>query len=84
MISVSEMRSHLIEKAGDDEAFRSRLIAEPGAVVKEEFGIEVPESLNLHVVEDDAENAWLVLPASPALTDEQLSSVHGGRRWYWH
>ena len=83
MKSLSEMRDHLIEKAEENPAFRSRLIAEPGAVVKEEFGIEMPESFNLHVVEDDAENAWLILPPSSELTDKQLLSVAGGD-WVWH
>ncbi len=71
MKSISEMREHLIEKAGDSEEFRTRLISEPRAVVSEEFGISVPETFNLHVMEDDAENCYLVLPSSPRLTTEQ-------------
>ncbi len=83
MKSISEMREHLIEKAGDSEEFRTRLISEPRAVVSEEFGISVPETFNLHVMEDDAKNSYLILPASLKLTDEQLTSIHGGE-WVWH
>ena len=81
MHSLSEMRNHLIQKAEDDRDFRSRLIADPSAVVKEEFGIKVPKSFHLNVVEEDEHNAWLVLPLSPLLTDEQLASVQGGYSW---
>jgi len=83
MKSLSEMREHLIGKAGDSEEFRARLISDPRAVVSEEFGIAVPETFNLHVMEDDVENSYLILPASLKLTDEQLTSVHGGE-WVWH
>ncbi len=80
MKSLSGMREHLIGKAGDSEEFRARLISEPRAVVSGEFGIAVPETSNLHVMEDDAENSYLVLPPSSRLTEEELEAAQGA---YW-
>ncbi len=77
MKSVTEMREHLIEKAGDSEEFRARLISEPKAVISEEFGVTMPENFNLHVMEDDAENSYLVLPPPSRLTEEQLEAASG-------
>ncbi len=77
MKSISEMREHLIEKASDSEEFRARLISEPKAVGFEEFGITMPENFNLHVMEDDAENSYLVLPPATRLTEEQLEGASG-------
>ncbi len=79
MKSVTEMRKHLIEKAGDNEEFRARLISEPKAVISEEFGVTMPENFNLHVMEDDAENSYLVLPPAARLTEEQLEDASGGQ-----
>ncbi len=77
MKSVTEMHEHLIGKAGDSEEFRARLMSEPKAVVSEEFGITMPENFNLHVMEDDAENGYLVLPPASRLTEEQLGDARG-------
>ena len=84
MKSVSEMRAHLIEKAEMDEAFRTRLVADPKTVVSEEFGVKVPEGFSMTVHEETADSAHLVLPPSPRLSDEALTQVTGGARFIWN
>ena len=78
MKTLDEMRKQLIDKADDDLAFRSRLLAEPRAVVEEEFGVEVPESLELRVHEDSRSAVHLVLPPEPKLDMQQLQTAAGG------
>ncbi len=78
MKAISEMRSELIEKADNDSEFRARLLTDPKSTVADEFGLNLPDSFKVHVVEDDAENAYFVLPPSSKLTSEQMASVSGG------
>ena len=79
MKTLDEMRQQLIDKARDDLAFRGRLVAEPRAVVEEEFGIEVPESLELRVHEDSRSAVHLVLPPEPKLDMQELQTASGGQ-----
>ena len=78
MKTMDEVRKHLIGKAEDDIAFRSRLLAEPRAVVAEELGIEVPDSVELRVHEDSRSAVHLVLPPEPKLDMQELRTASGG------
>lgn len=77
----------IIVRAGTDEAFKRRLLADPAAVLKEE-GVEIPAGLELRVVEDTGNVVHLVIPEPPPpplpdeLSDEQLDHVAGG--WMFH
>ena len=73
-----EMRAELIGKAAGDEAFRRRLVEDPKAAIKEAFGLELPGSLTVHVHEDTATTAHLVLPPSAGLTESDLEGVAAG------
>ena len=78
MKTMDEMRKQLVDKAEGDIAFRSRLLAEPRAVVEEELGIEVPESVELRVHEDSRSAVHLVLPPEPKLDMRELRTASGG------
>ena len=78
MKTLDEIRRQLIDKAEDDIAFRGRLLAEPRAVVEEEFGIEVPEFVELRVHEDSRSAMHLVLPPEPKLHMQELRTASGG------
>jgi nitrile hydratase len=58
--------------------YRSRVVREPRAVLAE-FGHEVPDGVELRVVDSTAEQRYLVLPVRPADTDgwseEQLAAL---------
>ena len=79
MKTLDEMRARLIEKAEGDLAFRSKLMADPRAVVQEEFGIEVPEQCDVRVHEDGPSAVHLVLPPEPRLEIQEMRSAAGGR-----
>jgi len=76
----------LIAKAWSDEDFKARLLADPKAAMKE-AGIDVPEGVEIEVVESTQEKAYLVIPANPVgeLSDEDLDKVAGGAcSWSLH
>jgi Nitrile hydratase, alpha chain len=71
----------LIQRAERDDEFRAKLIADPRAALREELGVDAPESLAIRVIEEDPAEVVLVLPPKSrpdALTDEQLAGVAGG------
>ncbi len=78
MQTMDEMRAQLLTKSTDDLAFRSRLLAEPRAVIEEEFGITVPASVDVRVMEDSPQAVHLVLPPEPNLSLDQLDQASGG------
>lgn len=82
-MTASELRDHLIAQAGDDEDFRARLLADPRMVLREDYDIVLPENLNLHVHEEDATTAHLVLPRSKKLTEAELEAAAGGGGMYY-
>ncbi len=78
MISVSEARERLIEKASTDDAFRTRLVNDPGKTVEEEFGVTLPDGFSIKVHEQSSTEAHLVLPPAAKLEEKDLSLVAGG------
>jgi len=76
-LTATELRDQLFAKAADDDGFRSRLLADPREVLRDDYGILLPENLKLHVHEEDATTAHLVLPRSRKLTEAELESASG-------
>ena len=82
-MTATEFRDQLFAKAADDDEFRARLLADPRALLSEDYGIVLPENLKLHVHEEDATTAHLVLPRSKKLTEEELASAAGADGPYY-
>ncbi len=76
--SAEEMRRVLTEKASEDSAFRAQLVADPKGVLNQEFGITVPDNIEVKVHESDMRTVHLALPPSPVLDEEQLEAVSAG------
>ncbi len=77
-----ELQTWVAEKASRDLEFRTRLIAEPRAVLEQEFGFALPPSFSIKVIEDDLSTAHLVLPpVAGQLADSQLEMAAGGSSW---
>ena len=81
MKSGAEIRDHILGKAADDAEFRARLVADPKAVLNEEFGVNLPDSFALSVHEDSSTHVHLVLPSTSQLDPSALEAAraaHGG------
>jgi hypothetical protein len=77
----SQYTEQLIERAERDDEFRARLLSDPRGAISEQLGVELPDTLNVKVIEENPSEVILVLPAksqSGALRDEELASVAGG------
>jgi len=78
-----ELETKIIVKAWEDEAFRSRFLADPKAVFEERLGIELPDALTITAHAEDAEHLHFVIPTKPdmdldELSDEDLERIAGG------
>ncbi len=78
MNSADEMRSRLIDRAGVDGDFRSKLLSDPKAAVQEELGIEIPDDVVIKVHQNDMQTVHVALPM-PELAEEQLEAISAGR-----
>ncbi|MCE2424379.1 MAG: NHLP leader peptide family RiPP precursor [Pseudomonadales bacterium] len=76
--TAEEMRAQLTEKAIVDADFRQQLLADPKGAIKQEFGVEVPEGINIVVQESDMRTLYIALPAGPDLDEEQLEAIAAG------
>jgi hypothetical protein len=77
--SRQEFERDIIARAGADAAFRAELLADPRAAIKKAYGVDLPPSLELRVVQETPSVFYLVLPLhGEELTDEQLAAVAGG------
>ncbi|TCK21502.1 nitrile hydratase subunit alpha [Pseudonocardia endophytica] len=62
-----------------EPAYRARVVREPRKVLSEEFGLDVPDSVEVRVWDSSSEMRYWVLPQRPAGTDgfteEQLAAL---------
>ncbi|MGO4545923.1 NHLP leader peptide family RiPP precursor [Paenibacillus sp. 2TAB23] len=66
MSTRQDLQEQIINKAWEDAEFKKQLIANPKAAVKEAFGVDLPDTIEVEVVEESANKFYLVLPESPA------------------
>lgn len=76
--SAEEMQSHLVEKAAQNAEFRSQLLSDPKSIFAQEFGIEIPDSIQVQVHQNDLQNVHISLPPQSEMTEEQLEAVSAG------
>ena len=80
----AEMERTLVQRSLEDEDFRQRLLDDPKGTIEQELGSQVPESVEVRVVEESADTIYLVLPLASAvgeggeISDRQLDAVAGG------
>lgn len=78
MKSGFEMQDILQRKSAEDADFRSQLLADPKSVINQEFGVVVPDNMDVHVHESSLESIHIALPPANILTEEQLEAVAAG------
>ena len=81
---MTEHRNALAEIFGTawkDDAFKARFMSDPKGVLAEK-GIEMPDGMNVEVVENTDNMVHITLPAAPAdpnaVSDAELSAASGG------
>ena len=79
--TYEEFYDHVRNKAVENEEFRSRLLADPRAVIEEELDLSIPDGLNIEVHEDTATTSHFVIPPSAKLAEEDMSAVAAGGGW---
>lgn len=79
-MSREAVEAKLIKRAMEDSEFRKQLISDPKAVVEKEVGESFPDNVQIKVVEETADVAYIRLPAVTAeeLSDKDLDNVAGG------
>ena len=84
-MTIREGRRRLIEKALADDAFREKLLKDPKACIEEEFGVSVPEQVEVTVLEETPGKVFLVLPAKrkAVLREEDLAKTAAGDSSRW-
>jgi hypothetical protein len=70
-----ELQAELLERAVRDAAFRRALVSDPRGVLEREFGVTIPETVQLSVLEESPRNLYLVLPPARSSTDRELSDT---------
>ena len=78
MQSAEDMRRHLTDKAVENLEFRQQLLADPKSVIQEEFGVTIPDNINVVVHESDMQTVHLALPPNPVMDEEQLEAISAG------
>jgi hypothetical protein len=73
-----EFKKEIVKKAREDKDFKKALMENPVEAIAQ-VGVQVPEEVEVQVVEESARVVYLVLPVNPdQLTDQQLDAVAGG------
>ena len=86
MTTATELKTRILDRASEDGDFRAHLIADPKAAISSEIGMDIPAGFDVHVYEDGATTAHLVLPPSSELTEGEMESLAGGgshKGYYW-
>jgi hypothetical protein len=78
-----QAEQQLIERAATDAAFRAQLLENPRQALQQEFGVPISENIAIRVLEEQPDEAILVLPAQHTqhgaeLSDQELERVAGG------
>lgn len=64
-MSSENLKVQIIKKAWEDPAFKAKLLADPKAALKEAFGIQIPEGIEIKAVEETTSQYYLVIPPKP-------------------
>lgn len=89
MINRKEAEAKLLERAARDPEFKRVLLSNPRGAIETEFGVSLPATLDLKVVEEKPDEYYLVLPLNPEgrgdaeLSDAQLDAVAAGDGCYF-
>jgi hypothetical protein len=79
-MSADDLKAQIIEKAWEDPQFKQQLLDDPKGAIKEAFGVDLPEGIELNVVEETPTSYYLVIPAKP---EDSLTKSSNGVQYNW-
>lgn len=65
MSSSQSLKVQIIQKAWKDDAFKQQLLSDPKAAIKDAFGVEIPDDIQLTAVAESDKSLYFVLPPNP-------------------
>ena len=75
----AEIERTLVQRSIEDEDFRQRLLDDPKGTLEQELGRQLPEGVEVRVVEESAQSIYLVLPLASAVGQGGELSDRGAR-----
>jgi Nitrile hydratase, alpha chain len=83
IVSRKDVREALVRTALKDEFFRDSLVANPKLAVERALGTELPEDMEVVVLQDADDKMFIVLPMqlpfeTGDLSDAELEKIAGG------
>jgi hypothetical protein len=74
----------LLARAQAEALFKEELLSSPKQAISEALGTEIPQDLEITVLEEREDTEYIILPPKPEgdleeLSDEELMAVAGGR-----
>lgn len=78
ILSLESLKIQVIKKAWTDPEFKKSLLSDPKKALQENFGLAVPEGIELKVVEETPSLYYLTIPANPedvADSEDNLKEV---------
>ena len=88
MTELKNKMDKLFAACWRDETLKDRFLSDPRGVLAE-YGMPVPDDVEVNVVENGDDRVHITIPAAPPghdhLSDEELSQVAGGTcsAWMW-
>lgn len=82
---ITDVEAQIINQAMQDSVFRDRLLTNPKAVLSEQ-GLAIPEDVQIQVLQETANQYYLILPSmsgtepasAPSLSEAELEAISGG------
>ncbi|GKU76266.1 NHLP leader peptide family RiPP precursor [Paenibacillus sp. L3-i20] len=78
MLNEQELKNQIIERAWADDYFKHQLLTDPKAAIRDAFGVDVPDHIEIEVLEENSEKYYLVLPQNPS---QLHNTIIQGSRW---
>lgn len=80
---ITKEQAQVISKASQDAGFREELLKDARGAIAKALGIEIPEAIDVEVLEETPTKAYLVLPLSRnAMSEDAGGDVQG--YWWWN
>ncbi|CAN7759599.1 NHLP leader peptide family RiPP precursor [Paenibacillus sp. LjRoot153] len=68
-MSIDTLKVNIIKKAWEDPDFKARLLADPRSALQQDFGHNIPEGIELHVMAVTPTKYALIIPPKPEELD---------------